>query len=65
MLGKSLYTYDVGGIFGRLPEVCCCEEEKYFDGWYTLPNGKGQKINILTTVPDYGMTLYANWRPEL
>lgn len=30
-----------------------------------LPNGKGQKINILTTVPDYGMTLYANWRPEL
>ena len=65
LIGNSLIYCDVGEIFGRLPEVCCCEEEKYFDGWYTLPNGKGQKINILTIVPDYNMVLYANWRPEL
>ena len=65
VLGNSILYYDVGGIFGKLPEVCCCEEEKYFDGWYTLPNGYGEKISMITTVPDYSMVLYANWRPEL
>lgn len=65
MLGKSVYTYDVGALFWKLPEVCCCEEEKYFDGWYTLPNGYGEKISMITAVPDHSITLYANWRPEL
>ncbi len=65
MIGNPVRYYNVDRVFGSFPEVCCCEEEKYFDGWYTGRNGNGEKVHSLTVVPDYDMTLYANWRPEL
>lgn len=61
----SRITVRPGEMYGRLPEMGI-RNDVPFSGWYTEPDGQGQKIEETTPVDlDDDQTLYAYWGEEV
>ncbi len=67
MAGDTVYTIAYGKTFTYLPGANCVEVndttsviKKSFDGWYTEPNGQGEKLTTSTPIQS-NVKYYANW----
>lgn len=49
----------------QLPMLAAAPEDKYFVGWNTQPDGRGESFKVGETVVTQDMTLYAIWQPEI
>lgn len=60
---RSVYTYAQGGLYGELPVPD--RNGLVFAGWYTGPDGTGERITKNTAVAATSYSLYSKWEPEL
>lgn len=59
-VNPALAVVDIGAAYGSLPTPSRALSE--FDGWYTEPDGGGERITSATIVTERGdHTLYAKW----
>ncbi len=58
---RKTFTYTAGATYGALPVPE--RENLVFAGWYTGPNGTGDRITSATTVEPASKSLYAKWDP--
>ena len=58
---RKTFTYSAGATYGALPVPT--RAELVFAGWYTGPNGTGEKITASTTVTATSKALFAKWDP--
>lgn len=56
---RKTYTYSQGDTYGELPAPQ--REGLVFDGWYTQPDGKGEKITADTPVAAKSYSVFSNW----
>ncbi len=61
---RKTYTYSGSGdVYGELPALE--KEGLVFAGWYTAPDGTGDKITADTVIRASSYSLYAKWEPIL
>ncbi len=61
---RKTYTYSASGnVYGELPAPE--KEELVFAGWYTGPDGTGDRITADTVIGASSYSLYAKWEPML
>lgn len=60
---RKTYTYSSNAVYGTLPEPR--RDNLVFAGWYTGPDGTGEKITADTAVSAASYSLYAKWEPML
>ncbi len=60
---RKAYTYSSNAVYGELPTPQ--RENFVFAGWYTGPDGTGEKITASTPVSDASYNLYSKWEPML
>ncbi|MBO5064825.1 MAG: bacterial Ig-like domain-containing protein [Clostridia bacterium] len=58
---RKTFTYTAGATYGALPVPE--KDGLVFAGWYTGPNGTGEKITSSTAVKPASLSLYAKWDP--
>lgn len=58
---RKTFTYTEGATYGALPVPS--RDNLVFAGWYTGPNGTGDKITSSTTVAASSKCLYSKWDP--
>lgn len=58
---RKTFTYTAGATYGALPVPE--REGLVFAGWYTGPNGTGDRITSSTTVSASSLRLYSKWDP--
>ncbi len=58
---RKTYTYTAGATYGALPVPQ--REDLVFAGWFTGPNGTGERITSSSAVRPTSMTLYSKWDP--
>ena len=58
---RKTFTYSQGATYGALPIPE--KEGVVFAGWYTGPDGTGEKITASTPVSASSKSLYAKWDP--
>ncbi len=58
---RKIFTYVAGGVYGALPVPE--RENLVFAGWYTGPDGTGEKITSNTVVSPSSKCLYSKWDP--
>ncbi len=58
---RKTYTYTAGASYGSLPVPQ--RDGLVFAGWYTGPDGTGEKITSSTAIRPISMTLYSKWDP--
>ena len=58
---RKTFTYSAGATYGALPVPE--KEGVVFAGWYTGPDGTGEKITSSTPVSASSKSLYAKWDP--
>ncbi len=58
---RKTFTYTAGATYGALPVPE--REGLVFAGWYTGPNGTGERITSSTEVKSASLSLYAKWDP--
>ncbi len=58
---RKTFTYTAGATYGALPVPE--RENLVFAGWYTGPNGTGEKITSSTVVTAASKSLYSKWDP--
>ncbi len=56
---RKTYTYSQGATYGELPAPQ--REGLVFDGWYTEPNGQGEKITADTQIAAKSYSLFSHW----
>ncbi len=60
---RKAYTYSSDAVYGELPQPE--REGLVFAGWYTGPDGTGERITEDTTIADTSYSLYSKWEPVL
>lgn len=60
---RKTFTYSQGAVYGSLPELQ--REGLVFAGWYTQPDGKGEKITADTVMSATSYSLHSKWDPIL
>lgn len=60
---RKTYTYSDGAVYGELPRPQ--REGLVFAGWYTGPDGTGEKITENTAIAANSYSLYSKWDPVL
>ncbi len=60
---RKTFTYSNGATYGALPELQ--REGLVFAGWYTGPDGTGEKITADTVMQATSYSLYSKWDPIL
>ncbi len=60
-VSRKTFTYTAGATYGALPVPE--RADLVFAGWYTGPNGTGEKITSSTAVKPASLSLYAKWDP--
>ncbi|MBR5442256.1 MAG: bacterial Ig-like domain-containing protein, partial [Clostridia bacterium] len=58
---RKTFTYTAGATYGALPVPT--RADLVFAGWYTGPNGTGEKITSSTPVTATSKSLFAKWDP--
>ncbi len=58
---RKTYTYSSGAVYGELPVLE--REGLVFAGWYTGPDGTGEKITADTNISAISYSLYSKWEP--
>ena len=58
---RMAYTYSSGATYGSLPVPE--RADLVFAGWYTGPNGTGEKITSSTPIRAGSLCLYSKWDP--
>ncbi len=58
---RKTFTYTAGATYGALPVPA--RDGLVFAGWYTGPDGTGEKITSSTTVSASSKALYSKWDP--
>ncbi len=58
---RQTFTYTAGSTYGALPVPE--REGLVFAGWYTGPNGTGERITSSTSVKPASLSLYSKWDP--
>ncbi len=58
---RKTFTYTVGSTYGALPVPQ--REGLVFAGWYTGPDGTGEKITSSTAATPTSLSLYSKWDP--
>lgn len=58
---RQAFTYSEGITYGQLPEPE--RENLVFAGWFTEPNGAGEKITADTIIKPASTCLYSKWDP--
>ncbi len=58
---RQVYTYTSGANYGALPVPQ--RDGLVFAGWYTGPNGTGEKITSSTAIAAASKCLYSKWDP--
>lgn len=58
---RKIFTYSQGETYGELPELS--REGIVFAGWYTGPDGTGEKITADTVMSATSYSLYSKWDP--
>ncbi len=58
---RKTFTYSAGAVYGALPVPE--RENLVFAGWFTGPNGTGEKITSNTKVSPTSKCLYSKWDP--
>lgn len=56
---RKVYTYSSGAVYGELPTPT--REGLVFDGWYTQPDGNGEKITSDTQIAAKSYSLFSHW----
>lgn len=60
---RTTYTYSQGNTYGELPRPN--RSGLVFAGWYTGPDGTGERITENTLIAATSYSLYSKWEPEL
>lgn len=60
---RKTFTYSSGAVYGDLPTLQ--RDSLVFAGWYTGPNGTGEKITADTVMSATSYSLYSKWDPIL
>ena len=60
---RKVFTYSTGTTYGALPVPA--RDGLVFAGWYTGPNGAGEKITSSTTMVASSLSLYSKWDPSV
>ncbi len=60
---RKTYTYSQGNTYGELPRPD--RNGLVFAGWYTGPDGEGERITENTLIAASSYSLYSKWEPEL
>lgn len=58
---RKTYTYSSGSVYGELPTLE--REGLVFTGWFTGPDGTGEKITADTEIAASSYSLYPKWEP--
>lgn len=58
---RITFTYSAGAVYGSLPVPQ--RDNLVFAGWYTGPDGTGEKITSSTAVTPTSKCLYSKWEP--
>lgn len=58
---RKTFTYSAGATYGALPVPS--RENLVFAGWYTGPDGTGEKITSSTIMTSSSKCLYSKWEP--
>ncbi len=58
---RKTFTYSAGNTYGALPVPS--RNDLVFAGWYTGPNGAGERITSDTVVTASSKCLYSKWEP--
>ncbi len=58
---RKTYTYSAGATYGALPVPQ--RDNLVFAGWFTGPNGTGERITSGTVVTPSSKSLYSKWDP--
>ncbi len=60
---RKTFTYSAGATYGTLPSPQ--RDNLVFAGWYTGPDGAGERITADTVMTASSYSLYAKWEPLL
>ncbi len=58
---RKTYTYSSGTVYGELPTLA--KTGLVFAGWFTGPDGTGEKITADTEIAASSYSLYSKWEP--